>query len=107
MCDVTDASPMEVLSDNQRIMIFILRGILVSPGSRCCSDHLYRGQLYREGLWQMAGSIPERLSLGSDDVQGLIEKFRSSIQALKDFNFDDPTCLSDECYFNITGLKKR
>ena len=48
MCGVTDASPMETLSDNQRTMIFILRGILVSPGSRCYSDHLYRGQLYRE-----------------------------------------------------------
>ena len=54
----------------------------------------------------MAVSIPESLSLGSDDVQDLIEKFRSSIQALKGFIFDDPTCLSDECYFNITGLKK-
>ena len=59
-----------------------------------------------EGLWQMASSIPERLSLGSDDVQDLIEKFRSSIQALKDFNFDDPRCLSDEFYFNIAALKK-
>ena len=87
-------------------MIFILRGILVSPGSHCCSNHLYRGHLYREGLWQMAGSISERLSLGSDDVQDPIEKFRSSIQALKNFNFDDLTCLSDECHFNITGLKK-
>ena len=54
----------------------------------------------------MAGSIPERLSFVSDDVQELIEKFRSSIQALKDFNFDDSMCLSNECYFNITGLKK-
>ena len=35
-----------------------------------------------------------------------MEDFRSSIQASKSFDFDDPTCLSDECYFNITGLKK-
>ena len=106
MCVVTGASPMEVLSDNQRTMIFILWGNLVSSGSRCCSDHLYRGQLYREDLWQMAGSISERLSFGSDDIQDLIEKLRSSIQVLGGFNFDDPTCLSDDCCFNITGLKK-
>ena len=106
VCGVTDDSPMEVLSDNQRTMIFILRGNLVSSGSRCCSDHLYRGQLYREDLWQMADSISERLSFGSADIQDLIEKLRSSIQVLGGFNFDDPTCLSDECCFNMTGFEK-
>lgn len=97
---------MEVLSDTQRTMVFIRRGILVSAGSRCCSDHLYKGQLSYEGLWQINGSISDHLALNSSEVQGLMEDFRSSIQASKSFDFDDPSCLSDECYFNITGLKK-
>ena len=97
---------MEVLSDSQRTMIFIRRGILISAGTRCCSDHLYKGQLSYESLWQINGSISDRLILNSNEVQGLIEDFRSSIQASKGFDFDDPMCLSDECYFNITGLKK-
>ena len=97
---------MEVLSDAQRTMIFIRRGILVSTGSRCCCDHLYKGQLSHEGLWQINGSISDYLVLNSNEVQGLMEDFRSSIQASKSFDFDDPTCLSNECYFNITGLEK-
>ena len=106
MCGIRDISPMKVLSDAQRTMIFIRREVLVSTGSRCCSDHLDKGQLSHEGLWQINGSISDHLVLNSNKVQGLMEDFRSSIQASKSFDFDSPKCLSDECYFNITDLKK-
>ena len=84
---------MEVLSDAQRTMIFIRREVLVLTGSRCCSGHLYKGQLSHEDLWQINGSISDHLVLNSNEVQGLTEDFRSSIQASKSFDFDDLTCL--------------
>ncbi len=106
VCHVNDASSMTVLSESQRKMVFIKRGISVSKGSRCCSEHLYNGHLSYESLRQMYGSISDRLVLNSDDVKNLIDDFRLTIQTSKAFDFDDPSCLSDESYFNITGLKK-
>ena len=39
---------MQMLSDEQRTMIFLRRGIWVPKGVRCCSNHLYKGHLLYE-----------------------------------------------------------
>ena len=97
---------MTILSDYQRKMIFIKRGISESKGSRCCSERLYNGHISYECLYKINGSISDRFVLNSDDVKNLIDDFRTIIQMAKFFDFDDPNCLPDESYFNIIGLKK-
>ena len=75
-------------------------------GALCCSDHLYNGHLNYESLWQINGSLADRLILDSDATDSLLNDFRSAIQTVNVFDFDDPSCLKDETYYNITGLKK-
>ncbi len=44
--------------------------------------------------------------LSTDDIQNWFEKFRSVLNTSKCFDFDDPYCLTDTDYYNITGIKK-
>jgi hypothetical protein len=50
VCNTTDSKSMRVLSKQQRIMVFLKRGVFVPEKSRCCSKHLYRKQLIWEAL---------------------------------------------------------
>ena len=98
---------MTALSDCQRKMIFIKRGISLSKGSRCCSEHLYKRHISYESLWQINDSISDHFVFNCDDVKNLIENFRTTIQTAKRFDFDDPHCLPYESYFNITSFSKK
>ena len=44
---------MEVVSNEQRTMIFPKQGVFVPENTRCCCDHLYRRQLINEALKQI------------------------------------------------------
>ncbi|CAF2004019.1 unnamed protein product [Rotaria magnacalcarata] len=72
VCSVTDSKSMRVLSDEQRTMIFLNRGI-----------------------W-----IPK------DDVEKLIDDFRTALQYAGSLDFDDPGALDNENYKTITGLDR-
>ncbi|CAF4165165.1 unnamed protein product [Rotaria sp. Silwood2] len=85
---------------------FFKRGIFVPAGARCCRLHLYNKQLTYESIQQISASQFDKLSLGTEDVQNIILDFRSVLLNVKTFDFDDPTSLSDESYFNFTGLRK-
>lgn len=86
-------------------MVFMKRGIVVPCGSRCCSDHLYRNRLTYEALQQIRPTTVDMMSLDANGVIELVTDCCMTIQNAKTFDFDDPTCLDDESYYNMTGLR--
>ncbi|CAF2046279.1 unnamed protein product [Rotaria magnacalcarata] len=45
------------LTDVQRGLVFLIKGIFLPPGSRCCKIHLYNKQLTYEALRAIKGSM--------------------------------------------------
>lgn len=87
-------------------MVFVKKGIFISPGSRCCRIHLDRGRLTHDALEEITHVKIEMFSLDSNAVITLIDDCCSVIRNIKTFDFDDPTSLNDETYRNITGIDK-
>ena len=97
---------MKVLSDEQRTMIFLTRGIWVPKGVRCCSNHLYKGHLSYEARQSVKQSKADDIILNKSDVEKLIDDFRSSLKHAGSLDFDDPGALDNETYETITGLNR-
>jgi len=57
-------------------------------------------------MHKISAPYMEELSLEAKDVQNLLLDIRSVLSNIKTFDFDNPTSLSDESYFNLTGLRK-
>ena len=95
---------MQVLSDEQRTMIFLRRGIWVPKGVRCCFSHLYKGHLLYEAQQSVKQSKTDDMLLNTDDVLKLIDDFRFALKHGGSFDFDDPEALDNETYKTITGL---
>ncbi len=87
-------------------MIFLKRGVLVSPGARCCSDHIYQGHLTAESFDKIVVSQADRLNIDSSGFQEFISDVRTILFSQKKFDFDDPSCLDEEGYQSMVGLKK-
>ena len=104
VCSVTDSKSMQVLSDEQRTMISLRRGIWVAKGVRCCSNHLYKGHLLYEAQQSVKQSKTDDILLNTDDVLKLIDDFRLALKHAGSFDFDDPGVLDNETYKTITGL---
>ena len=86
--------------------MFIQRGIYVSPGARCCSDHCYKGQLTYEAIHQIVPFESGFVSFNSNEIQKIITDFRALVQNQEAFNFANNAFLDDTAYYNITGLLK-
>lgn len=106
VCRIIDSSSLEVLTDSQRNNVFLKKGVWISKGSRCCSNHLYKRHLSYESLNQINGLYVDQLVFSIDDVHRMINDFRTLSTTNMSFDFDDPGSLSDESYRNITGLQK-
>ena len=87
-------------------MVFVKRGIAVPAGSRCCRIHLYNNQLSYEALQQITHTNIDSFSFDAEAVVALINDCWTTIQKMKNFDFDDPASVNDEAYRNITGLQK-
>ncbi|CAF4885433.1 unnamed protein product [Rotaria socialis] len=96
----------KVLSSVQRTMIFLKRGVFVSPGSRCCSEHVVKKQLTVESFDKICISKADCWTLDSFGLQVLLKDIRSTLLQQNSFNFDDPTSLNEEAYKTIVGLTK-
>ncbi|CAF2102623.1 unnamed protein product, partial [Rotaria magnacalcarata] len=96
----------KVLSSVQRTMIFLKRGVFVSPGSRCCSEHIVKKQLTVESFDKICISKTDCWTLDSFGLQVLLTDIRSMLLQQNSFNFDDPTSLNEEAYKTIVGLTK-
>jgi hypothetical protein len=55
----------KVLYQSQRTMIFLKRGIYVSTGARCCSDHMYQDRLTAGSFDKICVSQADRLKMDS------------------------------------------
>ena len=98
--------PMKVASDDQRKMAFVKRVILIPNGSRCCCDHLLNDHLNYVSPGAIRGSVSDCLVLNPEVVNNLLNDFRYIIRISKAFSSDDPSCVKDKAYYNITELNK-
>ena len=87
-------------------MVFFKRGILVSDGVRCCHDHLYMRELPFEALQKIEDSHVDELFIDADDIQRLLEDFRSYLASSRSLDFDNPSAMGNEAYVAITNLHK-
>ena len=95
---------MRMLSDEQRTMIFLKRGIWVPKGVHCCSNHLYKGHLSYEARQLVKQSKANDILLNTDDGVKLIDDFRLALKHAGSCDFHDPGALDNETYKTITGL---
>jgi hypothetical protein len=96
----------KVLSQSQRTMIFLKRGIYVSTGARCCSDHIYQDHLTAGSFDKICVSQADRLKMDSVGFQEFLSDVRVILFGQKQFDFNDPSCLDEEAYRNLLGLKR-
>ncbi|CAF2874624.1 unnamed protein product [Rotaria sp. Silwood2] len=87
-------------------MIFLSRGIWVSKGVRCCSNHLYKEHLSYEARQSVKQSKADDILLNKHDVEKLIDDFRLTLKHAGSLDFDDPGALDNETYKTITGLDR-
>ena len=106
VCQEKDHGTFKVISEDQRRMVFVKRGMLVPVGNRCCSVHLYNGHLSYEATQEINASITDVMCLDSNAVALLVDDCCKTAREMKTFDFDDPSSLDNEAYYNITGLKK-
>ena len=95
VCREEDRVPFKVMSESQRKMVFVKRGILVPTGNRCCKKHLYNDHLSFEALQRITGTEVDVVSLDANAVIELVGDCCRTIQFMKTFDFDDPTSLDD------------
>ncbi|CAM4847138.1 unnamed protein product [Rotaria magnacalcarata] len=105
-CDEKDPCSTKVLSRIQRTMIFLKCGIIAAPGSRCCTSHLCEDGLTIKSFDHIRISKPDRWQIDSIEFQIFVEDIRVILFKQKKFDFDDPSCFSDEGYQTIVGLCK-
>ncbi|CAF4665156.1 unnamed protein product, partial [Rotaria socialis] len=105
ICDIEIISA-KVLSSVQPTMIFLKRGVFVSSGSRCCSEHVVKKQLTVESFDKICITRTDCWTLDSFGLQVLLTDTRSMLLQQNSFNFDDPTSLNEEAYKTIVGLTK-
>ncbi len=86
--------------------MFIKRGIYIQPGARCCGDHFDGDQLSYEAIHQIDPSSYGLVSFNSNEIQKIINDFRTLVQSQEAFDFDNDASLNDTAYYNITGLFK-
>jgi hypothetical protein len=106
VCGILDPERSKVLSKAQSTMIFLKRGIFVSSGARCCSEHIYQEHLTAESLNKICVSQADRLKIDSVGFQEFLEDVRTILFSQKNFDFDNPSCLDEEGYRSVVGLGK-
>jgi hypothetical protein len=92
------------ISPMARTQIFIDRGIIIPPDTRCCRRHLENGFLSKTATNDI--EVKSNYSILDDKTLcGLLENLRS-VASRKGLDFDYPPALTDDDYYNLTGLKK-
>ncbi|CAF2529584.1 unnamed protein product [Rotaria sp. Silwood2] len=105
VCGLRD-QPAKVLSKQQRMLIFIKRGILIPNGCHCCHDHFYNRQISFDALDRIRADQVDQLVCNADRLQEILNDFRLMLESQKTFDSDDPYSLNDKDYYNITSLRK-
>ena len=94
------------MSQPQRTVVFLKRGIYVLSGARCCPDHIYQGHLTIESVHKICVSQANRLKIDSVGFQEFLSDVCKILFGKKKLDFDDPSCLNEEAYRDFVGLRK-
>lgn len=96
-----------VVSSNERHSVFLQQGVLIPPGSRCCTRHLPNGRFTEEALEKIS-SFSETSTLNRTSIVDMLMYLReiALLNGGKRIDFDDPNALSDQEYVNLTGINK-
>ena len=94
-----------VLPTKAQTQALIETGIYVEPKSRCCRSHLECSFLTRDAL-QSLSNIKTSNLFSKTKITKLIGNIRNLMKTSNRLNFDTPSLLSDESYFDLTGLTK-
>ena len=95
-----------VLSQIQRIIVFLKCYVLVVPGSRCCIDHLCNEEVTFKSLNSIRKSKTDQWKIDSNAFQMFVEDVRVILFKQKTFDFDEKTCFNDEGFQTIVELAK-
>ncbi|CAF1659052.1 unnamed protein product [Adineta ricciae] len=106
VCGEKNANNRTRLDDYNRNMLFMKKGVYVSPGARCCGDHFYQDELSYEAIHQIVPYTSEFVWFNSNEIQKMMNDFRTLLQCQRGLDFDNNASLGDEAYYNITGLQK-
>lgn len=94
------------LKTDQRYFVFLKKGIFITPGARCCEEHMDNKQLTYDALQRITGSISSSETWNSKEINQCFFRLRSAINSLRVFDFDDPCYMHDYDYLTMTGLSK-
>ena len=97
--------PLVVISTKAQTQAFIDTGVYVENKSRCCRSHLECSYLTREALEGLSHKKTSN-EFSKTGVTELISNIRNLMKNANKLNFDVPSLLSDEKYFDLTGLTK-
>lgn len=83
---------------------FINSNIIIPSGSRCCSSHLCDGLLSEDAMKSLK-VFSESTVIPVKELESLMQEVRK-IALKKALDFDNPTCLSDNDYYQLTGISR-
>ena len=86
--------------------MLIRRNIDISKGSRCCKTHTINGYLKPEAFFALTPYKSDRQIFDCNYIISIMRKLRTIINNNKRIDFDDPFCLSDTDYKNLTGFTR-
>ena len=89
-----------------RTQAFIHKGIFIDSKARCCSSHLQNHNLTQESLFQIQAKY-DRSYFNRTDIVTMLQNVRATLlKQTTRLNFDKTSSLSDEDYYNMTGVSK-
>lgn len=93
-----------VIPTYARFRVYIQSELFVQCGSRCCPSHIENGILSEDALKKVKAS-KSSCHLNRTSILELLQQAREEVLKKEStrLNFDDPTCLSDSDYLNLTG----
>lgn len=88
-----------------RTQAFINNEIFIKSSARCCSSNLKGQNLLQNSLTKLEAKY-DNSYFNRTDLVDLLENVRLTLQKSSILDFDNPKSLTDEEYYNLTGLSK-
>ena len=95
-----------VISSDIRTNVFVDVGILIPAGARSCRRHLRKSTVDPKVLDKL-DPVSDFSSFNRTDLTTMLTDMRSRCQTNSSgVDFEDPSALSDDDYYNLTGITK-
>ena len=104
ICDKRDT--LVRITKDIRINTFVDQGIFIPVGARCCKRHIKEQNILLDDRSKMKITSNET-ELDPKEIKDLLSDVRAEACKKKaGLDFDDPTSLNDDDYYNLTGITK-